>query len=280
MACAQAEFCLTQYHNHSIGYCNSSVMQLTFLGSGCWQGIPAPFGDDKISQQVEWGSKDFRLRTSLHIETENRKSIIVEATPDIRLQSWKFKLKKPDAILVSHWHWDHLFGLLDLDRFAEKHLLAVYGNSVTKEWYDERMSHIKVDFHTFESYKSFAIDNISITPIAVNHVEDTDGFLFEDLTSDKKLAYFSDLHRIPTKTAKLVENIEAIITDATYLESDIDDDPTHLQKDQITPFLKSLNTKETILTNIGSYQGLTHEDLRKKFPQYTIAYDGMERHYS
>jgi len=256
------------------------MMKLTFLGSGCWQGIPAPFGSDKISQNVEWDSKDFRFRTSLHIETENGKSIVVEATPDIRLQSWKFKLKKPNAILISHWHWDHMFGLLDLDWFAEKNALVVYGNSVTKKWYDERMSHVKVGFQTFGSYKSFEIDNIKITPIAVHHVEGTDGFLFEDLNCGKKFAYFSDLRGIPDKTSDLVKNIDAIITDATYIESNIDDDPTHLQRDQTTPFLESLNAKEIILTNIGSYHDLTHENLKKKFPQYTIAYDGLSRQYS
>lgn len=253
------------------------MIKVNFIGSGCWQGIPAPFGNDKISQNVEWDSKDFRFRTSLHIETENGKSIIVEATPDIRLQSWKFKLKKPDAILISHWHWDHLFGLLDLDWFSKKNVLVVYGNSVTKKWYNELMSHIDVDFQTFESYRSFTIDNVRIIPITVNHVEDTDGFLFEDMNSGKKLAYFSDLRGIPKKTADLVKNIDAIITDATYIESDIDDDPTHLQKDWIIPFLETLNAREIILTNIGSYQNLTHENLEKKFPQYTIAYDGMSR---
>ena len=253
------------------------MIEVTFIGSGCWQGIPAPFGDDRISREVEWDSKDFRFRTSLHIKTENGKNIIVEATPDIRLQSWKFKLGKPDAILISHWHWDHLFGLLDLDWFAEKNTLTVYGNSVTKKWYDDRMGHVKVDFRVFRSYESFEIDNIRITPIIVNHVNDTNGFLFEDLSSGKRFAYLSDLNGIPVDTAKLIDDIDLIITDATYIESDRNDDFTHLQKDQIIPFLTGLNANEIVLTNIGSYQSFSHSDLEQKFPQYTIAYDGLRR---
>ena len=254
-------------------------MQLTFLGSGCWQGIPAPFGDDEISKHVPWDSKDFRFRTSLHLQTENGKNVIFEATPDIRLQSWKLKLTKPDAIIVSHWHWDHLFGLLDLDWFAEKHTLTVYGNSVSKEWYDSRMSHIKVDFRVFQSYEPIEIDNLHITPIVVDHVKDTDGFLIADMTGGKRIAYLSDLRGMPDQTANMVQNIDAIITDATYLESDVADDPTHLQKNQLPSFLEKLKANEIILANIGSHQGLTHEDLQQKFPQYTIAYDGMKREY-
>ncbi|MEO6077701.1 MAG: MBL fold metallo-hydrolase [Candidatus Andersenbacteria bacterium] len=255
------------------------MMKLTFIGSGCWQGIPAPFGADAISQQVEWGSKDFRFRTSLHIETENGKSILVEATPDVRIQSWKFGIKKPEAILISHWHWDHLFGLLDLDFFAEQYGLVVYGNSVTKQWYDDRMSHLNVDFNVFDSYQSFTIDNIKITPIAVHHVKETHGFLLEDINTSKRVAYFSDLNGLPEQTIKLVDGIDTIITDATYLESDLTDDPTHFHNDQIVPFLETLNAKEIILTNIGSFQGLKHSDLENKYSKYTIAYDGMKREY-
>lgn len=256
------------------------MAKLTFLGTGSWQGIPAPFGDDALSRSVEWGSKDFRFRTSLHIETDSGKSLIIEATPDIRLQSWKFGLKKPDAILVSHWHWDHLFGLLDLDWFAEKNGLVVYGNSVTKQWYDDTMSHVRVDFQVFESYQPFAIDNIVVTPISVAHVADTDGFLLENSKTGKKVAYLSDLSGIPEKTDAMLHGVDVVVTDATYIESDIDDDPTHFQRDQIIPFLESLNADEIVLTNIGSYQGLSHTDLEKKFPQYTIAYDGMVREFS
>lgn len=256
------------------------MFKVIFIGSGCWQGIPAPFGDDAISQNVAWNSKDFRFRTSLHIETENKKNIIVEATPDIRLQSWKFKLKTPDAILISHWHWDHLFGLPDLDWFAGKNALMVYGNKVTKEWYDNKISHLKADFKVFTSYEPFIIDNIKITPIAVDHVKDTDGFLFEDIKTGKKMAYLADLNGIPSRTSEFIKNIDVIITDATYLDSDISDDTTHLQKNDIIPFLKNLKAKEIILAHIGSYQGMTHRDFESKFPQYTIAYDGLERMFA
>lgn len=256
------------------------MFKIIFIGSGCWQGIPAPFGEDSISRNVEWGSKDFRFRTSLYIETEKGKKILVEVTPDIRLQSWKFKLEKPDSILISHWHWDHLFGLLDLDWFAEKNAMTVYGNKVTKKWYTQRMEHIGIDFHTFDSYESFGIDNVKITPITVCHVEETHGFLFEDKPSGKKFVYLSDLYALPPETVEYISGVDAITVDATYIESDVNDDETHLKKDQIKPFLESLNAREIILTNIGSYHGLTHDELERRFPQCTIAYDGMERKFS
>lgn len=254
-------------------------MNLTFLGSGCWQGIPSPFADDKISKKVKWNSKDFRFRTSLLLETKNKKKIVIEITPDIRLQSWKFKIGKPEAVLVSHCHWDHFFGLMDISWYAEKNKLKVYGNSVTNSFYKSKMSHIPVIFKEFNSYEPFVIDNIKITPISVNHINKTDGFLFENKTDNKKVAYLPDLNGLPKKTKEIIEGIDAIIIDATYLGSNLKDDSDHFNNDQLLDFLPGLKAKEIILTNIGSYHGLNHNNLAKKFSQYTISYDGMKRKY-
>ncbi len=252
-------------------------MKVTFIGSGGWQGVPAPFGADKISRSIEWGSKDFRFRTSLHIETAHGRTILVELTPDIRLQSWRFNIKKPDAVVVSHWHWDHLFGLLELEFFAEKNKLLIYGNSIAKEWYDRAMAHVPVDFTVFNTYEPFVIDNIKVTPLRVDHVEDTDGFMFEDMDSEKKFVYLSDFYNIPEKTLDLIKGADVVTVDATYLDSSISDDDTHVQREDFATLFKKIDAKEVVLVNIGSYQGFTHNDFVKKYPMHTIAYDGMVR---
>ena len=255
-------------------------MKLKFLGSACWQGVPGQFCDDSVSKNVKWDSKDFKFRTSLLIETKNKKTIIVEISPDIRLQAWKYQLKVPDAFLISHWHWDHLFGLKDLDWFCEKYNPIVYGNKITKEWYDSDMSYIPINFKLFKSYESFTIDNIKVTPFEVYHVEGTDGFLFDNLNNGKKFAYLADLCGMPKKSLELIDGCDTIIVDATYIGGEgIDGDKTHFWKKDLLIFLKSLNCKEIILTHISSIHNLNHNDLEKLYPEYIISYDGLEREY-
>ncbi|MFT4243893.1 MAG: MBL fold metallo-hydrolase [Candidatus Woesearchaeota archaeon] len=250
---------------------------LKFLGSGCWQGIPSQFRDDEISKNVEWNSKDFRFRTSLLIETKNKKTIVVEITPDIRMQAWKFKLKVPDAFLVSHWHWDHFFGVKDLDWFFEKYNPKVYGNKVTKQWYDSDMGYIPLNFEVFESYKPFVIDNIKITPFEVEHVKDTHGFIFEDLETQNKIAYLADLCGMPKKSFEMIKDIDTIIMDSTFsIGEGIDGDDTHFWEEGFNKFVNSLNSKNIILTHISSHHGLNHVELEKRFSKFTISYDGME----
>lgn len=251
------------------------MMKVTFLGTGGWQGIPAPFGDDEISKKVTFDSNDFRFRTSLLIETIRGKKILIEATPDIRLQSWKYQFGKPDAIFISHWHWDHLWGLLDLDWQAEKSKLSVYGNSVTQKWYDENMSHISVDFTQFKSFEQIQIDNVLITPIPVHHVVDTNGFIFENTETGDKFVYLADFFDIQESTIEMISDAKNITIDATYLDSDINDDLTHMQKDKFESLFNKFQDSELILTNIGSYQGFRHSDFEEKFSEQTIAFDGM-----
>lgn len=249
---------------------------IQFIGSGSWQGVPAPFGDDQISKSVAWDTKNFRFRTALHVTTNSGKSILVEATPDIRLQSWKFGLGKPDAILISHWHWDHLFGLLDLDWFAEKNQLHVYGNKVTKIWFDRSMAHINAQFDVFTDHDEIAIDNIKITALPVNHVQDTHGFLIENTVTGKTFFYASDFSSIPEATIAKVNKSDYATIDATYLDSEIDDDPTHVQRNEFATLMKQISGPELILANIGSYQNMDHDDFIAAHPTATIAYDGMK----
>lgn len=254
-------------------------MKVTFLGSGCWQGIPAPFCDDEISRKVEWGTKDFRLRTSLLIETESGKTIVIEITPDIRIQAWKFKLKRPDAFFISHWHFDHLYGLLELDLYSERYAPVVYGSRTTRDWYQNSMSHVKVDFKKFTSYEPIEIDEVEITPVSVDHVPGTDGFICKNKLTGKSFVYLSDLYAIPEQTRALLGDVEAIIADATYLEGKPIKDETHFEGRDLLAYLKQFEGKEIILTNIGSFNNMTHEQLQEKHAPHVIAYDGLVRTY-
>ncbi len=90
------------------------VFKVTIIGSGGWGGIPAPFCRCKACQSArEPGSKDNRTRPEILVETEKGR-FLIEISPDIRTQSSRFDLSGILHFLISHWHFDHMYGLLEL----------------------------------------------------------------------------------------------------------------------------------------------------------------------
>ncbi len=61
---------------------------------------------------------DFRLRTSLLLQTASGKTILVDASPDLRTQLLRWKVATIDGALITHDHADHLHGIDDLRPFC------------------------------------------------------------------------------------------------------------------------------------------------------------------
>ena len=58
-------------------------MKLKILGSGAWEGIPAPFCNCKICESAKKpNSKDNRTRPQILVETE-KGQFLIEISPDI-----------------------------------------------------------------------------------------------------------------------------------------------------------------------------------------------------
>ena len=90
-------------------------MKVTCLGSGSSGGVPLING--------EWGAcdpqnpKNRRRRASCLVEEEGRR-LLIDTSPDLRLQMLDAGVDRLDAVLFTHDHADHTHGLDDLRAFA------------------------------------------------------------------------------------------------------------------------------------------------------------------
>ena len=80
-------------------------MKITFLGTGTSQGIPVIACDCEVCKSIDY--QDKRLRTSIHIETEDS-SIIIDTGPDFRQQMLRENVQRLDAVVFTHEHKDHV----------------------------------------------------------------------------------------------------------------------------------------------------------------------------
>lgn len=249
-------------------------MRITFLGSGCCWGIPAPFCNCRVCDKAENNpsSRDNRTRSSLLIE-ENGKKIIMDVTPDIRLQSSKFSINEVDAFLVTHWHWDHLFGLGELHYFAEENKVTVYGTNETKKWIDSRFSHIPLSFEKLRIGEVNNIHGVKVVPFRVEHTNESVGFLF--IGDEKKLAYMCDFKSVPEESLEVIKECDILVTDGTYLENPVKEDDTHLKEEEVFDFINEVDANEVFIDRIACLSRKTHKELEEEYPNVKIAYDGL-----
>jgi phosphoribosyl 1,2-cyclic phosphate phosphodiesterase len=109
-------------------------MRLTFLGTGTSTGVPAIGCDCETCASED--PRDRRLRVSVLLEHAGQ-IILVDTSSDFRQQALRMGLKRLDAVLITHCHADHIFGLDDIRPLNFRHgALGLYANEPA--WVDIR----------------------------------------------------------------------------------------------------------------------------------------------
>lgn len=275
-------------------------MKIKILGSGAWEGIPAPFCKCKICESAKKpNSKDNRTRPQISIESDEGQ-FLIEISPDIRIQSTKFNLPNISNFLISHWHFDHMYGLLELHAWIEfvlREKPKLFCSQKTKEWLDQNFAHIPKDVIVVKPFEKFDLFGIKITPIPLYHMsgqdndteenelENTYGFLLEK--NGKKAVYLADYYKLPNKSLEIIKDSDIIVADGTYLfeesfpdksgQNNLKSDPDHLHGKQILDFVNRLNAKKVIFHSISHFPEKSHEELQKLLSKNMfVSYDGME----
>lgn len=247
-------------------------MKITILGCGSSGGVPTITGD--------WGAcnplnpKNNRRRTSLLMEIMEYK-LLVDTSPDLRLQLLEARVDRVDGVLFTHAHADHILGLDELRQIYLKHrnVIPIYADEATmagiKETFGYAISPKDSNYISFVSphvvKEAFAFNTIPITPIVQNH-----GNIQSLGYRIGNFAYSTDFKYIPDESLEMLYNLDLWIVDCLRF----DPHPTHSHFDATMELIAKLKPKRAVLTHLT--QWLDYDELKSLLPDHVEpAYDGM-----
>ncbi len=250
-------------------------MKLTFLGTGTSTGVPTIGCECETCRSDD--PRDKRLRVSVLIEHAGQQ-ILVDTSIDFRQQALRAKLKRLDAVFITHCHVDHVFGLDDIRPFNFRYgAMGVYANEIA--WTDLKRifryifepTHFggglpQLIPHTVVHNSTFSFGNgLEVTPLEVIHGKlPVIAYRFNDF------AYATDLKTIPPDSMDGLRDLDVLVLDCVRFKPH----STHLCLDEALAYIEDLKPKRAFLTHLN-HDVLHSRDSRLLPDNVSFAYDEM-----
>jgi phosphoribosyl 1,2-cyclic phosphate phosphodiesterase len=249
-------------------------MRLTFLGTGTSTGVPTLGCHCPTCSSSDL--HDQRTRSSVLLEFEGR-AVVIDTTPDFRQQALREKLDRLDAVIFTHTHADHVFGLDDVRVYnlRQKQAIPVYADHRSMQDIRRIFNYVfdanypagglpKFDPHVIDG--PFELWGERMNPLPVFHGNlPVLGFLFG------RTAYVTDFSTIPETTLELLADLDVLILDALRHKPH----PTHSTLENSVDLVKKLNPQRAFFTHIA--HELAHEATNAVLPaNIRLAHDGLK----
>jgi phosphoribosyl 1,2-cyclic phosphate phosphodiesterase len=187
------------------------------------------------------------------------------------------KVKKLDAVLITHPHKDHVAGIDDTRpyQFFNGKATEVYGNSISLKGIINEIPYAfaevrypgvpVVNLHEID-LTPFNIGDIPITPILVwHHKLPVYGFRFG------KITYITDANRIDEEEREKIRGSEVLIVNALRWEKHI----SHFTLNEAVELVKDLAIPKAYFTHISHQLG-RHNDVNEMLKDgMELGYDGL-----
>lgn len=252
--------------------------RLVVLGSGTSVGVPAIGCDCPVCTSTN--PKNFRTRCGLALGLSGG-NLLIDTPPDLRQQLLREHIGVVHAVVYTHEHADHIFGLDDL------RLMQFYiGGPVPLYCEPKVEQRIRKSFdYAFQSperlhtgaipqlaprtigLEPFGVLGARVTPLRLEHGPQSPvlGFRIGNV------AYCTDTCGIPPESMELLKGLDVLLLDCLRR----DPHATHFGMNQALEVVDKLRPKQTYFTHIS--HDLEHEATNAELPPAVeLAYDGLE----
>lgn len=260
-------------------------MRITFLGTGTSHGVPSidcmmrqyAHCPHQVCLKAAENPRHRRLRASIYIEF-GEIGILVDTSQDFREQMLRAQITHLDAILYTHGHADHIYGLPDTRSYSHQLSapLSIYGSTETLGILRHSFEYVfrPPEFigggipvlAAHELNHPMVIFGEMVQPIHVEHgpLEGCQGYRLG------KMAYIPDVHCIPPESLALLEGLDLLILNCLRPHPHY----SHLALAESLAYVERLQPRQALFTH------MTH-DIDYEFEEpglpanVRFAYDGL-----
>lgn len=250
----------------------------TFLGTGTSVGVPMIGCSCATCRSTNPRNHRYRCAVLIGLPGGN---LLIDTPPELRLQLLRENVSMVHAVLFTHYHADHLFGLDDVRPLCralgghmplyctdevEAKIRDVFSYAFKAEAQQLPLGYVpRMVFHRITEEPFVALGQ-RIVPIPLIHAQfDVFGFRIDNV------AYCTDVNRIPHESSRLLEGLDVLILDALRPAPH----PGHLSLDQALEIIEDLHPRHAYLTHMS--HELEHEATNRRLPPgVELAYDGLK----
>lgn len=252
--------------------------RVTFLGTGTSVGVPAIGCDCEVCQSDD--PKNNRTRCAITVRLPGG-TLLVDTPPDLRFQLLRERIRLVHAVLYTHEHADHVFGLDDLRLmpFRLGHAVPLYCTETVETLIRRAYAYAfteRADTHPGATpqlefsridQQGFEVLGTSIVPIPMKHGPyfDVLGFRIGDF------AYCTDTSYIPPSSIERLRGVRTLVVGALRREAH----PTHFNLQQAIDVAREVGAQRTLLTHTGHQ--LDYQQTCRSLPEgIEMAFDGLQ----
>lgn len=249
-------------------------MRVLFLGTGTSHGVPAIQCRCDVCTSPD--PRNRRARCGVVI-LEGGRSVLIDTPPELRQQAIRFHLERVDAVLFTHSHADHIFGLDDIRRFTDLQggEMPCYGSPETLQDIERAFRYVFVETQAGGGKPRLALHRIAAGPLVAAGVEAEaipilHGRLPVFAYRFGAFAYVTDVSEIPPASRDRLRGLDTLVLGALRHRPH----PTHFSIAQAVEVVQDLKPRRAFFTHMA--HDLEHRATDAALPPgVRLAYDGL-----